>query len=980
MLADFLAFSCSGPSGSGKSYNQALVISQLLRIAQTQAQTSVSSSAAAAAKRVPKLCEQIRATQTLISAFTCAKTASNCHATRTGKVTELHYINPSDDSTASILSGAKILTFGLDKSRLYAPLGKDERSFHVFYQFLSGASAKDKVEYRLLADLSEYDLLASSGCYKLSPSNDAGQQATSDEIAYADLRAALDILGFKAKHVEMIFKLLSAILLLGNVRFNSSDLIADADQESTSVSHESVQVFHDACGLLGLAPDDLERALVNKTTYVKKEVICTLLTEEGAIKQRDSLMSSLYAILCSYVIESANHRIYPGDDQIKKTQRDSATAATSIVMLDLPGFQTKSPNGGLADQYSANSGSGVRRSTLIDAYGKDGYEQFMVNSSAELLQHWLNRRTFNDDSHDLVKRMMSDGIKLPEVDALDSSATTLELLRGGEIGSRADSKAGGMLGGLTKTCSNLRKGKLASLNEADEAFSDGIEERFRTHSRFINRAGSGATSAFGVKHYLGTVSYSTKDFVERDSDMFDSEFVRLFRQASTETFLAKLFSGPSLAAESHPRDQTVIVAAQVSQQPLRLLSPLKVSRSASTAVSSDMPEPDLEPVSSQMNEALTDILASLNEIPIWSLMCIKPNDANNTSAFDVNRVRMQIEGIELRNMLSRRRISYMDSMEFTQLPQRYKAIGGEDAGSGEGAQAFLEGRSLAKGKDFEIGKTSLWLSFTAWKSLEGSLRALELKRLREVENKRRAANVAIARKSLEAKGARDSSDTSPTSEKRVFGAFMEPAVSRDTLIAGSEADGIKAAYESTDDLVKNASPHAGAGQFMPNLPYDTGLGRPQPGYLRQSQMSFSPSALGNQLAAGDVWGPEWKNSGKGFEDSPASPNFPTIAGQDPNRGGKEGNQGEKGGKKATTMEEVPTSTARRLWLVLVWTFTWWIPSFMLTYVGRMKRPDVRIAWREKVTLCMLIFLFCGGLVRLGNYRRRISLHTNASCS
>ena len=50
------------------------------------------------------------------------------------------------------------------------------------------------------------------------------------------------------------------------------------------------------------------------------------------------------------------------------------------------------------------------------------------------------------------------------------------------------------------------------------------------------------------------------------------------------------------------------------------------------------------------------------------------------------------------------------------------------------------------------------------------------------------------------------------------------------------------------------------------------------------------------------------------------------------------------------------STSRRIWVAVVWGLTFWIPSFVLRYVGRMKRPDVRMAWREKVVLCLLIFL------------------------
>ncbi|KAL3468896.1 chitin synthase-domain-containing protein [Aspergillus californicus] len=50
---------------------------------------------------------------------------------------------------------------------------------------------------------------------------------------------------------------------------------------------------------------------------------------------------------------------------------------------------------------------------------------------------------------------------------------------------------------------------------------------------------------------------------------------------------------------------------------------------------------------------------------------------------------------------------------------------------------------------------------------------------------------------------------------------------------------------------------------------------------------------------------------------------------------------------------------RRVWTGFVWALTFWVPSFALRYIGRMKRPDVRIAWREKVVLFLLILLFNG---------------------
>ncbi|PVI08723.1 glycosyltransferase family 2 protein [Periconia macrospinosa] len=64
---------------------------------------------------------------------------------------------------------------------------------------------------------------------------------------------------------------------------------------------------------------------------------------------------------------------------------------------------------------------------------------------------------------------------------------------------------------------------------------------------------------------------------------------------------------------------------------------------------------------------------------------------------------------------------------------------------------------------------------------------------------------------------------------------------------------------------------------------------------------------------------------------------------------------ESGGN--TVITEAPIGALRRMWVALVWALTFWIPSPLLKYVGRMKRPDVRMAWREKLVLFFMIFLF-----------------------
>lgn len=69
-----------------------------------------------------------------------------------------------------------------------------------------------------------------------------------------------------------------------------------------------------------------------------------------------------------------------------------------------------------------------------------------------------------------------------------------------------------------------------------------------------------------------------------------------------------------------------------------------------------------------------------------------------------------------------------------------------------------------------------------------------------------------------------------------------------------------------------------------------------------------------------------------------------------------------GKKKKDKKPRRKISKARGVWASLTWLTTWWIPSAMLSKMGGMRRSDIRMAWREKVTLCVLILLLCGAMI------------------
>ncbi|ROW14540.1 hypothetical protein VPNG_03192 [Cytospora leucostoma] len=64
-------------------------------------------------------------------------------------------------------------------------------------------------------------------------------------------------------------------------------------------------------------------------------------------------------------------------------------------------------------------------------------------------------------------------------------------------------------------------------------------------------------------------------------------------------------------------------------------------------------------------------------------------------------------------------------------------------------------------------------------------------------------------------------------------------------------------------------------------------------------------------------------------------------------------------KNMEEVEEYKDSASRKRWVFFTYFLTWFIPDFLIRLVGRMPRKDVRMAWREKLAINMLIWLSCG---------------------
>ncbi|KAJ6617006.1 chitin synthase [Mycena sp. CBHHK59/15] len=802
-----------GITASGKSASLRLLAGQLLRLSTHS-------------RKEAKVADQVRAMTTLVDSFGNAKTQANPDASRHSKLFELHF------NDRGRIAGAKCLLFSLDKSRL-SKLGTEERTYHAFYQLLAGATTSERDQLQL-EDPSEYALLASSGTYRL-PSG----PFSDDTAAMSDLRAALRTLSFK--HTPAVLSLLAAILTSTNITF----IPADNNSEAANVAPSAMQALQSTARLLGVPAEDLETALTNRTSYVRKELYTVLLDERQSELQRTALSRDLYAILVSFVIESANRRLEPPQ-----------SGTTVVAMLDTPGF-TSPPT----------------------ALGPAAFDVFASNFADELVQGWITQTLFAD------------------ADDVVGNEACVEMFRGvpiGEpaviLGKKADKDARGVLGILGRASMALKSGKGADRDRDEELIAE-LVGRFSSHASFevtplpasAGGVGTGNLSArpraFGIQHYAGSCTYDVRGFVSADADLLDAALVALLRN-STVPFVAKLFAGPSLAAEAHARDPSTVVQAQVSSRPIRIPSlggAEELARMDAGKTYSTM---------TQLDGTLSALLhgAKAGGARLWTVTCIRPNDSGSANSFDKRRVRAQLRALLVPALVQRVSggdyIAEFDAEEFC---ARY--VPTMRGSTEERIEQCARAGGWREGAEYRVSGGRVWVEYGAWKGVEDVLRAAE----------------KAARGGGEEREMMDEPDMDESTEY---------------------THGQHGFDESAENLL------AGAGRPHPS-PYGSG------GLHTPSQRALGDPFAGGVPAPPGSWGggSDWKAGSPGgtMEGYPASP-------------------------LATSKDEHQKARSRRIWLGMVWTLTFFIPSFLMRIIGRMKRPDVRLAWREKLAIFFLIFL------------------------
>ncbi|GAA5810824.1 hypothetical protein MFLAVUS_004251 [Mucor flavus] len=327
----------SGESGAGKTVSAKYIMRYF-----ATADDKEASGKEAKGESMTEVEEQILATNPIMEAFGNAKTTRNDNSSRFGKYIEIQFDNKRN------IVGAKIKTYLLERSRLiFQP--ETERNYHIFYQLCAGASESEKKELAL-KEWSEFHFLNQSGTGVIPTMDDAQE--------FSETRTALNTIGIHQETQSEIFRILAALLHLGNIDIGGRNDATLTEDEPSLVK---------ATELLGLDTAGFRKWIVRKQIVTRSEKIISNLTPTQAQVVRDSVAKYIYANMFDWLVMVINSSLScPNLDQV----------VNFIGVLDIYGFEH---------------------------FKKNSFEQFCINYANEKLQQQFNQHVFKLEQEEYIR-------------------------------------------------------------------------------------------------------------------------------------------------------------------------------------------------------------------------------------------------------------------------------------------------------------------------------------------------------------------------------------------------------------------------------------------------------------------------------------------------------------------------------------------------------------------------------------------------
>ncbi|XP_068626499.1 myosin-IIIb-like isoform X4 [Battus philenor] len=427
----------SGESGAGKTESANLLLKQLVFLSKTQH---------------GNLEEKILQVNPIMEAFGNARTGINANSSRFGKYLDLAMMR------VGRISGARISVYLLEQSRVvHQALG--ESNFHIFYYLYDGLESEGRWRKFYLDEQ-----LKSRHRY-LQPLSVAHREHNVHR--WRQLNQAFKVVGFHDDEVIILYKMLAAILHLGDIEFGET---AEDNTDNRATIIDTAPLHRASC-LLGVETADLRECLISSSMVTRGEIIARHSSPTEAAVARDATARGLYARTFDRIVERINALLCQNKPQ--------SAEQLSIGILDIFGFEN---------------------------FQKNSFEQLCINIANEQIQYYFNQHIFTWEQQEY----MAEGIPVDLVEFSDNRPVLDMLL----------SRPMGLLALLDEESRFPRSTDRSLI----EKFHNNIK------SKYYVRPKSDAI-CFAIHHFAGRVVYQADGFLEKNRNFLPPEVVQLMRQS-----------------------------------------------------------------------------------------------------------------------------------------------------------------------------------------------------------------------------------------------------------------------------------------------------------------------------------------------------------------------------------------------------------------------------------------------------------------
>ncbi|CAH1389425.1 unnamed protein product [Nezara viridula] len=295
-----------------------------------------------------QISDKIKKAVEVIQAFGNAATPLHDNSTRHALYTQITFSNSGK------ISGAIFWLYQLEKWRVTGNRSPYHANFHIFYYLYDGLSSEGNLETYMLEREKSY-------CYfrREISEEDVDHKAPlgprdrpeTNAACFRKLKESLTALQFEESEQDLIWKILAAIILLGEIEYK--------EDEDGNADIKDVDVVDKVASLLEIDGKRLTWALCNYCVIEKDTAARRKHSISEAIAARNVLAQTLYARVVDWIINLINYKM----SLLRAVYGDHHF----IGILDIFGFE---------------------------CYDENGLEQLFVNALNEQLQYYYNQKIF----------------------------------------------------------------------------------------------------------------------------------------------------------------------------------------------------------------------------------------------------------------------------------------------------------------------------------------------------------------------------------------------------------------------------------------------------------------------------------------------------------------------------------------------------------------------------------------------------------